>query len=53
MGIPSEAVVYDSRTGDVLPQELVAQGRLEEMNLMDNFGVYNDVPEDKGRGRRV
>ena len=48
-----EAVVYDSRTGEVLPKHLVRDERLNEVGQMNSFYVYDDIMEYEAKGRRV
>ena len=49
----TESVVYDCRTGEELPLDLVAAGRAEEVAQMNSFEGHAEVPSSKVRGRHI
>ena len=49
----TELVVYDCRTGEELPLDLVAAGWAQEVAQMNSFEVYSELPSTKARGRHI
>ena len=49
----TESVVYDCRTGEELPLDLVAAGRAQEVAQMRSFEVYSEVRSSKVQDRHI